>query len=326
MKKVIPKENFGQIKGNIIKFPVDFASYIGAPKRIYLRFASSKEVYLHLNESKSLLEWARNLLFRLFFNLKQATWVMEPNGHSSSVKYRMRRPSNLDFYFGIANYRPMFQLIPVESGVEISSQNAGTWQQIEDYHEHQDIAAQDLQSHHTSELICQTIKEYFGSPTRILELGCGSGRNLSYLASYFPQAEIIGLDINAAALKHGELPRNVRFIQTDVLTHDLSEYKSVDVVLTAGLLMHLNHSDFPSLLKNIVTNFQNLVFWELHGESHSWDFHRYPRDYQAVLLDSDIGVNDYKIFYKHPIRSLGLTESFAHSLLVRKSKEVTSNT
>jgi SAM-dependent methyltransferase len=320
MQKTYPMGNFGQIKGQIIEFPVDFVSYVGAPKTVYLRFASNKEIYLHLNESKNFFEWARKLLFRHFFNLKPATWVLEPNGHSSSVKYRMQRGSNLDFYFGIANYRPMFQLIPVERKVEISAQNAVTWEQIEDYHEHRQIAVQDVQSHYTSELICQTIKEHFGSPTRILELGCGSGRNLAYLANYFPEAEIIGLDINPAALKNEKLPDNVRLIQADVLTYDLSEFKTVDVVLTSGLLMHLNHRDFPSLLENIVTNFRNLIFWELHGESHSWDYHRYPRDYQAVLLNSEIGISEYRIFYKHPITSLGLTDSFAHSLLVSKSK------
>jgi S-adenosylmethionine-diacylgycerolhomoserine-N-methlytransferase len=38
------------------------------------------------------------------------------------------------------------------------------------------------------------------APTRILEIGCGTGRNLLSLARRFPQAEITGVDLSAAML------------------------------------------------------------------------------------------------------------------------------
>jgi S-adenosylmethionine-diacylgycerolhomoserine-N-methlytransferase len=38
------------------------------------------------------------------------------------------------------------------------------------------------------------------SPRRILEVGCGTGKNLAELARYFPQAEIVGLDLSAEML------------------------------------------------------------------------------------------------------------------------------
>ncbi len=38
-------------------------------------------------------------------------------------------------------------------------------------------------------------------PTRILEVGCGTGKNLIALARTFPQARIFGLDISEAMLK-----------------------------------------------------------------------------------------------------------------------------
>jgi S-adenosylmethionine-diacylgycerolhomoserine-N-methlytransferase len=37
-------------------------------------------------------------------------------------------------------------------------------------------------------------------PRRILEVGCGTGKNLAGLARFFPQAEIVGLDLSAEML------------------------------------------------------------------------------------------------------------------------------
>lgn len=36
---------------------------------------------------------------------------------------------------------------------------------------------------------------------RVLEYGCGTGRNIAYLASAFPQAEIVGTDLSAESLR-----------------------------------------------------------------------------------------------------------------------------
>ena len=38
------------------------------------------------------------------------------------------------------------------------------------------------------------------NPTRILEIGCGTGRNLARLARFFPQAQIIGVDLSTTML------------------------------------------------------------------------------------------------------------------------------
>jgi ubiquinone/menaquinone biosynthesis C-methylase UbiE len=51
------------------------------------------------------------------------------------------------------------------------------------------------------------------SPTRILEVGCGTGKNLLYLGRRFPQAKLWGLDLSADMLSvaqrklHNLLPR-----------------------------------------------------------------------------------------------------------------------
>jgi S-adenosylmethionine-diacylgycerolhomoserine-N-methlytransferase len=42
------------------------------------------------------------------------------------------------------------------------------------------------------------------SPRRILEIGCGTGRNLVELARAFPSAEIVGVDLSGEMLKKAE--------------------------------------------------------------------------------------------------------------------------
>lgn len=48
--------------------------------------------------------------------------------------------------------------------------------------------------------LLQLARQLQPSPTRILEIGCGTGRNLVRLARFFPQAEIIGVDLSTAML------------------------------------------------------------------------------------------------------------------------------
>ena len=56
------------------------------------------------------------------------------------------------------------------------------------------------------------------APTRILEVGCGTGKNLGHLASLFPQAQLWGLDLSAdmlgvAGKKLRELTHRLTLVQ-----------------------------------------------------------------------------------------------------------------
>ncbi|WP_376794685.1 class I SAM-dependent methyltransferase [Thermogemmatispora sp.] len=53
-------------------------------------------------------------------------------------------------------------------------------------------------------------------PRRILDVGCGTGQWACELAQQFPQAEVIGLDLEPAKAA-ASLPANYRFVQGDVL-------------------------------------------------------------------------------------------------------------
>src|SRR5690606_4724903 len=48
--------------------------------------------------------------------------------------------------------------------------------------------------------LIETVAGEIESPSRILEVGCGTGKNLAALAGAFPRARITGLDLSADML------------------------------------------------------------------------------------------------------------------------------
>ena len=146
-----------------------------------------------------------------------------------------------------ANYDPMYYLMEItnlqhnELGIMKATGNSQTWSKIENYHEHLSFSAQDVQSHAVSQLLVRKIRELNDSPKSILELGCGSGRNLWHLGHAFPDAKFLGIDINPAGVQSSGLPPNVSIQQGDVLQLDWKMLGDFDVIFTAGFLMHINH-------------------------------------------------------------------------------------
>ncbi|MGE3649684.1 MAG: trans-aconitate 2-methyltransferase [Reyranellaceae bacterium] len=83
-----------------------------------------------------------------------------------------------------------------------------------------------------------------GVPSRILELGCGTGKLLSELSTAFPTADIVGVDISAgmvAAARQRNLAKsNVQVLRGD-WTYDLrDEARGFDVVIIKNVLHLLN--------------------------------------------------------------------------------------
>lgn len=82
------------------------------------------------------------------------------------------------------------------------------------------------------------------APTRILEIGCGTGRNLLSLARRFPQAEITGVDLSAAMLavaarKAAPYGPRVRLIQ-QAYNAPLGATAGFDLVLCSYALSMFN--------------------------------------------------------------------------------------
>lgn len=79
---------------------------------------------------------------------------------------------------------------------------------------------------------------------RILEYGCGIGRNIRYLQAAFPGAEIIGTDISEASLTiaASENP-GVRF-EAERENLDLGQF---DLIFVAGVFHHIPPPERPSV-------------------------------------------------------------------------------
>ncbi len=74
-------------------------------------------------------------------------------------------------------------------------------------------------------------------PARILEFGCGIGRNIPFLRSYFPSAEVQGSDVSVKSLKAAEKSNpGTHFFFDDGTGIIPSAY---DLVFVAGVLHHI---------------------------------------------------------------------------------------
>jgi SAM-dependent methyltransferase len=74
-------------------------------------------------------------------------------------------------------------------------------------------------------------------PRKILEYGCGIGRNIKFLRQTFPSADVFGSDISAASLElaKSENP-GVQFWQEDATQPPTSEF---DLIFVAGVFHHV---------------------------------------------------------------------------------------
>lgn len=80
--------------------------------------------------------------------------------------------------------------------------------------------------------------------SNILEVGCGIGTNLSYLAHYFPSASIVGLDLSAdmiaeSAKAVGHLP-NIKLVQSSFLEEQTLHERPWDIIVFSYALTMIN--------------------------------------------------------------------------------------
>jgi SAM-dependent methyltransferase len=190
--------------------------------------------------------------------------------------------------YKVVNYHPNYYLMPVqEDTIDEGIACEDFWRQIEGYHEHQEPKAQDESAHRVSQWFASEIVKPL-DPQTILEVGCGSGRNASYLVDAMPRVEYTGVDANTSAIRvaEGLGLKRTRFLVRSI--YGLQEFaeRSFDVVFSMGVMMHIPHTRVVDTIRNMLNlSRRACLHFELHGLPHGFDYHRYPRDYHILYMN-----------------------------------------
>ncbi|NQE46622.1 Trans-aconitate 2-methyltransferase [ANME-1 cluster archaeon GoMg2] len=153
-----------------------------------------------------------------------------------------------------------------------------------------------LEHPHRSFLI-ENISKF--NPSSILEVGCNCGPNLYLLAKKFPDAKIIGIDINPMAVQKGNEWLTQKGVSSVKLSEgkadELSQFqdKSFDVVFTDAVLIYMGPDKIKEVMKEMVRIARHaliLVEWHSFEPDHTDPyglgvFHsgNWKRDYVALL-------------------------------------------
>lgn len=160
----------------------------------------------------------------------------------------------------------------------------------------------DSQNHPHRSFLVETISKF--KPSSILEIGCNCGPNLRLLAKKFPDAKIMGIDINPIAVQKG----NEWFAQEGVLNVNLSvgkadelgqfQDKSFDVVFTDAVLIYIG----PDKIKDVMREMIRITHRALIlAEWHSFESQRKDTNVLGTY-HKGIWVRDYVALFKQFVR------------------------
>ncbi len=130
-------------------------------------------------------------------------------------------------------------------------------------------------------------REVPATTKRLLEYGCGIGRNIPFLRAAFPEATIAGSDISAASLEiaRKENPGIEFFLEQD----DTNVAEPYEVIFIAGVFHHIPVRERASVMKAVyhrLTPGKTIVIFE-HNPSNPVTrkiVNDCPYDEDAVLL------------------------------------------
>lgn len=293
-----------------IEIPAELHDALGNPRRIVLSPGPEGSIVLRGQRLRNRLgEPARKLLGR---GSGSCVAKLERSGDPAAFRTQMQFGHA---EYGIANYDVSYSLLPVVDAPEANSREA-FWGSVEDYHEHRDLDVQDPVAHRVSEWLADEVLLPLGGS--FLEVGCGAGRNLRALDRERPGVELHGLDISRAAIRQAAYHLRCADLRVGSL-YELEAFaeRSIDVVYTSGVLMHVPHGEVAGVVREMHRIARlAVVHFELHGPSHRFDFHRYPRDYAVLYRELRLPC-EYEVFPPDDYRSTGLA-SFSHALVVSR--------
>ncbi len=122
---------------------------------------------------------------------------------------------------------------------------------------------------------------------RILDLPCGHGRSMRYLRAAFPEAEIVGCDLNRSGVDWCSEHFGAKPVYSEIEPDRIPIEGAFDLIWCGSLLTHLDAprwADFLSLFERLLAPGGSLVV-TLHGRlSLQWlqDDHTYGLDEDGV--------------------------------------------
>jgi SAM-dependent methyltransferase len=136
-------------------------------------------------------------------------------------------------------------------------------------------------------------------PARVLEFGCHCGRNLSAIRSRDPRIELVGIDVNPAAVRHGRRVRALDLRLGDERSLGEIPDREFDVAFTVSVLDHI--PDPRPVLADLIRVARRGVFllepWsarpgkvvaeidERSGEERAVDSYLYWWDYPRLIAE-----------------------------------------
>jgi len=109
---------------------------------------------------------------------------------------------------------------------------------------------------HTFSLMLDVLERLGAAPGRLLDLGCGPGSLANRTLARFPDAEVVGLDLDPVMLELGRrtLRDRVRWVEADLRSPDWSdrlEPGSFDAVVSATALHWLDAEHLPPVAEGL---------------------------------------------------------------------------
>jgi cyclopropane fatty-acyl-phospholipid synthase-like methyltransferase len=142
--------------------------------------------------------------------------------------------------------------------------------------------------------------EFLPPGSTILDIGCGSGRDMLWLKGR--GFKVIGLERSAGLAGLAREHIGMEIIEADFETYDLSAFEP-DAIISVGSLVHIPHERMPGLLTRITSPLKmggKVLLTLKEGEgSRTDDFGRIfyfwrDEDLQPIFADIGFGVLDFK--------------------------------
>lgn len=291
------------LSGKYLLIPLEAYNFIGRSKRIVFREKKSEKCPDH--------HWLHK---GTVFNRLGSPHAVFVDTDESYARYCIFGSRFKSTKYHLINYTSLY-LIPCDATGESTSRQK-SWADIKEYHEHLLIKNQDSSAVQCSKWLANILIGH--KIESVLELGCGSGRNLFFIKEANPQVTVLGIDINEFAVKRAREQiadsQNIK-VQSIYELDDFAD-DSVDAAFTSGVLMHVPKDKIEYVIRQMHRISKKYVYhFELHGPEHNFDYHRYPRDYLSLYkkLNLNLSTLTYNVYPQGDFRSD--LSSYEHALL-----------